>query len=88
MAHAIKKLRKVYTSPFSPTIKQARLRRRFYKLHLSILVNKLDLRSQVASIEQELDEQLPFPSNIEEGKQLLRSAQKYVREMTKKAAAL
>jgi hypothetical protein len=34
MAHAIKKLRKVYTSPFSPTIKQARLRRRFYKLHL------------------------------------------------------
>jgi methylphosphotriester-DNA--protein-cysteine methyltransferase len=43
MAHAIKKFKKVFTLPFSPTIKQARLRRRFYKLHLSMLVNKLDL---------------------------------------------
>jgi ubiquinone/menaquinone biosynthesis C-methylase UbiE len=42
----------------------------------------------VTSIEQERDEQLPFPSNVEEAKQLLRSVQKYVREMTKKAAAL
>jgi hypothetical protein len=37
MAHAIKKLRKVYTSLFSPTIKQACLQRRFFKLHLSML---------------------------------------------------
>jgi chorismate mutase len=43
MVHAIKKIWKVYTSPFSPQIKQARLSRRFYKLHLSMLVNKLDL---------------------------------------------
>ncbi len=54
-----------------------------------MLVNKLDLRRQVDSIEQELDKKLPYPTNIEEAKQLLiRSAQKYVRETTKKAAEL
>ena len=40
MAHAIKKIRKIYTSPFSPQIKQARLRRRFYKIHLSMRQNQ------------------------------------------------
>jgi hypothetical protein len=88
MTHAIKQMRKVYTSPFSPQIKQARLRRRFYKLHLSMLVNKLDLRSQLASLAEVLDDELPAPSNIEEAKQLLRAAQNHVRETTKKAAAL
>jgi exonuclease III len=88
MAHAIKKIRKVYTSPFSPQIKQARLRRRFYKLHLSMLINKLDLRTQLESLEKVMDEILPFPSTIEEGKLLLRSAQKYVRDMTKRASEL
>jgi hypothetical protein len=32
MAYAIKRIRKVYASPFSPQVKQAQLRRRFYKL--------------------------------------------------------
>ena len=88
MTHAINKIRKVYTSPFSPQIKQARLRRRFYKLHLSMLSNSLDLRTQLESLEKVLDETLPFPNNIEEAKQLLRSAQKYVRDVTKRAAEL
>jgi hypothetical protein len=39
MAHGMNKIRKLYTSPFSPQVKQARLRRRFYKLHLSMLRN-------------------------------------------------
>jgi hypothetical protein len=88
MTHAIKKIRKVYTSPFSPQIKQARLRRRFYKLHLSMLINNLDLRTQLKSLEEALDETLPFPTNIEEAKQLLRSSQKYVRDVTKRAKEL
>jgi exonuclease III len=88
MAHAINKIRRVYTSPFSPQIKQARLRRRFYKLHLSMILNNLDLRTQLESLTKELDDELPAPTTIEESKQLLRDAQKNVREITKKAAEL
>jgi hypothetical protein len=88
MAHATNKIRKVYTSPFSPQIKQARLRRRFYKLHLSMIINNLDLRTQLATMIQELDEELPTPSTIDEARQLLRDAQKLVRETTKRAAEL
>jgi signal transduction histidine kinase len=85
MEYAINTIRQIYTSPFSPQIKQARLRRRFYKLHLSMLVNKLDLRTQLESLIEALDEALPAPSNIEEAQALLRDAQKQVREITKKA---
>jgi hypothetical protein len=59
------------------------MRRCFYKLHLLMFVNKLDLWIQLESLEKALDETLPFPGNMEEAKQLLRSAQKYVREVTK-----
>jgi hypothetical protein len=48
-----------------------------------MFVNKLDLWIQLESLEKALDETLPFPGNMEEAKQLLRSAQKYVREVTK-----
>ena len=85
MAHAINKIRKIYLSPFSPQIKQARLSRRFYKLHLSMILNKLDLQRQIDSITQVLDEALPAPSNLEEARQLLREAQNNVRNITKKA---
>ena len=34
MTHGMNKIRKLYQCPFSPQVKQARLRRRFYKLHL------------------------------------------------------
>ncbi len=87
MAYAIKRIRKVYASPFSPQVKQARLRQRFYNLHLSIHVNKLDLHRQLQTLELELDQVLPVPANIEEAKQLLRDAQKNVQKSTTKAAA-
>jgi hypothetical protein len=88
MAHVMSKIRRIYTSPFSPQIKQARLRRRFYKLHLSMLLNNLDLRHKLESLTQALHEVLPAPSNIKEVKQLLLDPQKNVREITKKAAEL
>jgi hypothetical protein len=88
MAHGMKKIRKIYTSPFSPQIKQARLRRRFYKLHLSMMLNNLDLRTQLDSISAELETPPPSPTTDEEARQLLRQAQKKVRDITKRAAEL
>ncbi len=88
MEHAMNLIRKIYTSPFSPQIKQARLRRRFYKLHLSMIVNNLDLLNQLVSLVHVLDEDLPIPLNIDEARQLLQDAQKNVRDLTKKAAEL
>jgi hypothetical protein len=86
MAHATNKIRKIYTSSFSPQIKQGQLRRRFYKLHLFMLINKLDLRTQLESLIQELDKELPASSNLDKGCQLLRDSQKNVREDKDKAA--
>jgi exonuclease III len=63
MQHGMKTIRKIYTSPFSPQIKQARLRRRFYKLHLSQKINKLDLTRQLLSLLQALDEEIPEAGN-------------------------
>jgi hypothetical protein len=88
MAYATNKIRKVYTSPFSPQIKQARLRRRYYKLHLSMILNSLDLQHKLETLTTEMDEVAPAPSNIKEARQLLRDAQKLVRETTKRAAEL
>jgi hypothetical protein len=88
MHHGIKTIHKIYTSPFSPQIKQARLRRRFYKLQLSMLINKLDFTSQLESLLQALDEELSAPSNLEEARKLLRDAQKSVQEITKRASEL
>ena len=68
MASAIKKIRKIYTSPFSPQIKQARLRRRFYKLHLSMQLNNLGLRAPLDRLSIELEEALLAPTTIEEGR--------------------
>jgi exonuclease III len=88
MEHGMNKIRKLYTSPFSDQIRHARLRRRFYKVSLSMLKNHLDLRRQLISIQQELPTPLPEPRTINEAQTLLRSAQQNVREMNKKAAAL
>jgi exonuclease III len=88
MAHGMKKIRKLYTSPFSPQVKQARLRRRFYKLHLSMLRNRLDLAKQLDSLAEVLDEELPAPENVEQAQQLLRAAQKHVRKVNKQASDL
>jgi hypothetical protein len=66
MRHGMKTIRKIYTTPFSPQIKQARLRRRFYKLHLSMLINQLDLTSQLQSLTEVLDDKQPAPSTLEE----------------------
>jgi hypothetical protein len=74
-----------------PQIKQACLQRRFYKLHVLVFVNKLDLCTQLEGLKKLIDDTLPFPSNpsnTDEAKQLLHSAQKYVRDIMKKAAAL
>jgi hypothetical protein len=78
MAHAINQIRKVYVSPFSPQIKHTRLRRQFYKLHLSIHINQLDLYSQIANLLIELHEEVPAPTNIDKAHQLLCDAQKRV----------
>jgi exonuclease III len=88
MAHGMNTIRKLYDSPFSPQVKQARLRRRFYKLHLSMLRNHLDLGNQIDSITAVLDEVLHTPIDVEQAQLLLRSAQKNVRELNKKASAL
>jgi hypothetical protein len=88
MAHATNKIRKVYISPFSPQIKQVRLRRRFYKLHLLMMINNLDLHTQLMNLTHTLDEAMPAPPAIDEARQLLRNAQKLVRETTKRAAEL
>ena len=52
------------------------------------MLNQLDLTSQLQTLMAELDEAAPAPSNIEEGRLLLRAAQKTVREITMKAANL
>ena len=88
MSHGMKKIRKLYTSPFSPQVKQARLSRRFHKLHLSMLKNNLDLTSQIASVCAEMDEDLPSPDTVEHAQLLLRAAQKHVRELNKRASEL
>ncbi len=88
MAHGMNKIRKLYTSPFSPQVKQARLRRRFYKLHLSMLRNRLDLASQLLSLSEALEEELPAPENVEQAQLLLRAVQKYVRKVNKNASEL
>ena len=88
MAHGMNKIRKLYTSPFSPQIKNARLRRRYYKVYLSMLLNHLDLRRQLRSIQSNLEETLPEPTNRDEAKAFLRVAQTNVRELNKKAATL
>jgi hypothetical protein len=82
---AINTIQKIYLSPFSPQIKQARLSRCFYKLHLSMIRNKLDLQRQLDSLILVLDDKLPAPSTLIEAKQLLCDAQKTVRSITKKA---
>jgi hypothetical protein len=69
MEHATNLIRKIYASPFSPQIKQARLRRQFYKLHLLMIINKLDLLNQLVSLVLVLDEELTVPLNIEEARQ-------------------
>jgi hypothetical protein len=79
MAHVINKIRKIYRSPFSPQIKQARLQRRFYKLHLSMLLNNIDVSSILEGLAQLLDAELPSPSNLDEARQLLQEVQKSVR---------
>jgi hypothetical protein len=88
MAHGMNKICKLYTSPFSPQVKQARLWRRFYKLHLSMLRNRLDLAKQLESLAEVLDEELPAPENVEQAQQLLRAAQKHVRQVNKQASEL
>ncbi len=88
MAHGMNKIRKLYTSPFSPQVKQARLRRRFYKLHLSMLQNRLDLASQLATLAEALDEELPAPEDVEQAQLLLRAAQKQLRKVNKNASEL
>ena len=88
MAHGMNKIRKLYRSPFSPEVKQARLRRRFYKLHLSMLRNHLNLLTQAASVQADLDEVLPVPTDVEQAKALLRDAQVQVRELNKRASEL
>jgi hypothetical protein len=88
MAHGMNKIRKLYTSPFSPEIKQARLQRRFYKLHHSMLRTHHDLRRQLHSITAELTVPLPAPRNQEEAQTLLRAAQQNVRTLNKKASEL
>jgi hypothetical protein len=60
MAHGMNTIRKLYTSPFSPQVKQARLRQRFYKLHLTMLRNRLDLAAQLSSLAAALDEEIPL----------------------------
>jgi hypothetical protein len=53
-----------------------------------ILHNHLDLTNQFNLIKAKLEETLPEPRNQEEAQTLLRAAQKNVRELNKKAAAL
>jgi hypothetical protein len=88
MAHAMNKIRKICASPFSPQSKQARRRRWFYNIHLSMRLNNLDFQSKLVTLTQELDKELPEPSNLKEARQLLHNAQKNVREITKRAKEL
>ena len=88
MAHGMNTIRKLYTSPFSPQIQQARLQRRYYKVYLSMLANHLDLRRQLESIQSSMTETLPEPRNRNEAKLFLRSAQQHVRDLNKKASEL
>jgi hypothetical protein len=50
-----------------------------------LVINNLDLPSQLASLTQALDKELAGPSNIDEARALLGDAQKQVGEITKKA---
>jgi hypothetical protein len=88
MEHGMNKIRKLYESPFSPQIIQARLQRRFYKVHLSMICNHLDLRCQLQSITVALEATLPAPRNLTKAQALLKAAQKNVKELNKKAAIL
>jgi hypothetical protein len=83
MSHTINTTQNIYLLPFSPQIKQARLRRRFYKLHLSMILNQLDLQRKLRRITQVLDKALPALSTLEVC--LLQDAQNNVRNITKKA---
>jgi hypothetical protein len=88
MQHGMNKIRKLYESPFSPQITQARLQWRFYKVHLSMMCNHLDLRRQLKSISSTMAETLPEPRNTEEAQTLLKAAQKNVKVLNNKSALL
>lgn len=53
-----------------------------------MMVNNLDLSHKIVTLLEQLDKEVPAPSNINEARQLLRDAQKLVRDTTKKAAKL
>jgi hypothetical protein len=88
MEHGMNKIRKIYVSPFSPQITQARLQWRFYKVYHLMITNYLDLRNQLRLIESTFEIMLPAPRNCEEAQALLRAAQKNVKDLNKKAATL
>jgi predicted transcriptional regulator len=86
-SHAVNIIRDIYASPFRQ-IKQARLQRRVYKLHLLMLLSNLDLSGILEGLTQVLDKTLPAPSNLDKAQQLLQAVQKSVKEITKKVAEL
>ncbi len=53
-----------------------------------MLQNRLDLASQLATLAEALDEELPAPEDVEQAQLLLRAAQKQLRKVNKNASEL
>jgi hypothetical protein len=86
MDAGIKAVRKRYRTPFSPEMRQTRLVRTFYNLHLIQFKTGCKKLKSIAEVQRKLESHPPSPGDQRECHLLLKDVQAKTRKLQKEAA--